>query len=123
MAVVGFILSTAGQAYCQDAGAGEKVFARCKACHASDTDQNKVGPTLKGLIGRTAGTLDGFRYSAAMADAGKGGLVWDEAALTTYLHDPRDVVKGTKMAFVGLKADKDVADVIAYLKQFSPVTQ
>ena len=84
-----------------------------------DVDQNKVGPSLLGIIGRKAGTHAGFKYSAAMSDAGINGVVWDEAALTTYLHDPKAFVKGTKMAFVGLKADKDVADVIAYLKQFS----
>lgn len=117
---IGLILPMAGYAFGQDAAQGEKVFLKCKACHVSDTDQNKIGPSLKGLIGRTAGTHEGFKYSAAMMDAGKGGMVWDEATLTTYLHDPKGVVKGTKMAFPGLKEDKDVADVIAYLKQFTP---
>ncbi len=117
---IGLVVPMAGYAFGQDAAAGEKVFAKCKACHVSDTDQNKIGPSLKGLLGRTAGSHEGFKYSAAMADAGKGGMVWDEVTLATYLHDPKGVVKGTKMAFVGLKADKDVADVIAYLKQFSP---
>ena len=117
---IGLVLPMAGYAFGQDAAAGEKVFAKCKACHVSDTDQNKIGPSLKGLLGRAAGSHEGFKYSAAMADAGKGGMVWDEATLATYLHDPKGLVKGTKMAFVGLKADKDVADVIAYLKQFSP---
>lgn len=117
---IGLIVPMAGYAFGQDAALGEKVFLKCKACHVSDTDQNKIGPSLKGLIGRTAGTHAGFKYSAAMADAGKGGMAWDEATLASYLHDPKGVVKGTKMAFPGLKQDKDVADVIAYLKQFSP---
>lgn len=120
LCIAGLILSSTGKAHAQDAAAGEKVFAKCKACHVRDTDQNKIGPSLKGVIGRAAGTHAGFKYSAAMADAGKGGMVWDEATLTTYLHDPKGVVKGTKMAFAGLKVDKDVADVIAYLKQASP---
>lgn len=120
MGAIGLVLPMAGSALAQDAAAGEKVFAKCKACHVSDTDQNKIGPSLKGVIGRTAGTHDGFKYSAAMADAGKGGMVWDETTLTTYLHDPKGVVKGTKMAFAGLKVDKEIADVIAYLKQASP---
>ncbi|WP_353641169.1 cytochrome c family protein [Mesorhizobium sp. WSM2239] len=110
-------LST-GQSLAQDAAAGEKVFAKCKACHVADTDQNKIGPTLKGVIGRTAGTLEGYKFSPAMVEAGKGGLVWDDATLTEYLKAPKTMVKGTKMAFAGLKKDEDLADVIAYLKQF-----
>ncbi|MGN7295518.1 c-type cytochrome [Rhizobium sp. SAFR-030] len=117
---VGMVISMAGSAFGQDAAAGEKVFAKCKACHVADTDQNKIGPSLKGVIGRPAASREGFKYSAAMADAGKAGMVWDEASLTTYLRDPKGVIKGTKMAFVGLKTDKEIADVIAYLKQFSP---
>jgi cytochrome c len=109
----------AGQAAAQDAAAGEKVFAKCKACHVADEDKNKIGPSLMGVIGRTAGTHPGFKYSKAMADAGAGGLVWDDANLTSYLHDPKAMVKGTKMAFAGLKKDDEIANVIAYLKQFS----
>lgn len=105
--------------FAQDAAAGEKVFAKCRACHTADANQNKVGPSLMGVIGRKAGTHEGFKYSAAMSDAGQNGVVWDDTTLTTYLHDPKAFVKGTKMAFVGLKADKEIADVIAYLKQFS----
>ncbi len=103
----------------QDAAAGEKVFAKCKACHIASEDKNKVGPSLMGLFGRTAGTHAGFKYSPAMMDAGKGGLVWDEAKLTQYLHEPKAMVKGTKMAFAGLKVDADIANLIIYLKQFS----
>ena len=109
----------AGQAAAQDAAAGEKVFAKCKACHVADEDKNKIGPSLMGVIGRTAGTYAGFKYSKAMVDAGAGGLVWDDANLTTYLHDPKGMVKGTKMAFPGLKKDDEIANVIAYLKQFT----
>ena len=110
-------LST-GQSLAQDAAAGEKVFAKCKACHVADEDKNKIGPSLKGVIGRTAGTLEGFKFSPAMVEAGKGGLVWDDAKLTEYLKAPKALVKGTKMAFAGLKKDEDLANVIAYLKQF-----
>ena len=103
----------------QDAAAGEKVFTKCKVCHVADQDQNKIGPSLNGVIGRTAGTHPGYTYSQAMIAAGKSGVVWDEATLTTYLRDPKAMVKGTKMAFPGLKKDEDIANVIAYLKQFS----
>ncbi|MBZ9702641.1 MULTISPECIES: cytochrome c family protein [unclassified Mesorhizobium] len=113
---VSFITS---QSQAQDAAAGEKVFAKCKVCHVADQDKNKVGPSLNGVIGRTAGTHPGFSYSQAMVAAGKSGVKWDEPTLTTYLRDPKAMVKGTKMAFVGLKQDQDIANVIAYLKQFS----
>nr|WP_245436988.1 cytochrome c family protein [Mesorhizobium helmanticense] len=108
-----------GQCQAQDAAAGEKVFTKCKVCHVADEDKNKVGPSLNGVIGRTAGTHPDFKYSEAMVAAGKSGVVWDEPTLTTYLHDPKAMVKGSKMAFPGLKKDEDVANVIAYLKQFS----
>jgi cytochrome c len=108
----------AGHAAAQDAAAGEKVFARCKACHVVDADTNKIGPSLKGVVGRTAGTREGFRYSKPMVEAGEGGLVWNDENLTAYLRDPKGVVKGTKMAFPGLKKDEELANVIAYLKQF-----
>lgn len=111
-------LAVGEQCRAQDAAAGEKVFAKCKVCHNADTDKNKVGPSLMGVIGRTAGTHPGFAYSAAMTEAGKAGTVWDEKTLAIYLHDPKAYVKGTKMAFVGLKTDQEIADVIAYLKQF-----
>ncbi|MER8502361.1 cytochrome c family protein [Mesorhizobium sp. M0904] len=123
-AIVFFIVMSvatviAGPSRAQDAAAGEKVFAKCKVCHVADKDQNKVGPSLNGVIGRTAGTHPGFSYSKAMTEAGKSGVKWDEATLTTYLRDPKAMVKGTKMAFAGLKKDEDIANVIAYLKQFS----
>lgn len=108
----------AGQSQAQDAAAGEKVFAKCKACHVVEDDKNKVGPSLKGVIGRTAGTHADFKYSTGMIEAGKAGLVWDDAKLTEYLRAPREMIKGGKMAFAGLKKDEDLANVIAYLKQF-----
>ena len=113
-----FAVSSASPSLAQDAAAGEKVFAKCKACHVPDVDKNKVGPSLLGIFGRTAGTHAGFKYSPAMMDAGKGGLVWDEAKLTEYLKSPKALVKGTKMAFAGLKDDADIVNLIAYLKQF-----
>lgn len=101
-----------------DAAAGKLVFNKCMACHNVDNDKAKVGPSLKGLIGRQPGTVEGFKYSPAMVEFG-AGKVWDEALLKTYLPDPKGLVKGTKMAFAGLKKDDEVLNVIAYLKQFS----
>jgi cytochrome c len=103
----------------QDAVAGEKVFAKCKTCHVVDSDKHKIGPSLQGVIGRVAGTAEKFKYSTPMIDAGKAGTTWNDETLAPYLKDPKGTVKGTKMAFVGLKSDEDIANVIAYLKQFS----
>jgi len=114
---VATFISNSSQA--QDAAAGEKVFTKCKVCHIAEEDTNKIGPSLHGVIGRTAGTHPDFKYSEAMIAAGASGVKWDEPTLTTYLHDPKAMVKGTKMAFPGLKKDEDIANVIAYLKQFS----
>lgn len=103
-----------------DAAKGEKVFKKCKACHAiGENAKNKVGPQLNNLIGRTAGTAEDFKYSKAMTEKGAEGLVWDEAALTEYLKAPKKFIPGNKMAFAGLKKDDDLADIVAYIKQFS----
>lgn len=116
----GLILLGAGSAVqAQDAAAGEAVFNKCKACHmVGEGAKNRVGPVLNGVVNRAAAAVDGYKYSKAMKEAGDGGLVWDEANLTAYLHKPRDFLKGTKMAFPGLKDDADVANVIAYLASF-----
>ena len=104
----------------QDIAAGEKLFGRCKACHAvGEGATNKVGPQLNGVVGRKAGALEDFKYSNAMTEAGEGGLVWSDETLAAYLADPRGFVKGNRMAFAGLKKEEDLANVIAYLKTFS----
>jgi len=107
---------TSGVATAGDAEAGKKVFAKCAVCHVVDKPQNKVGPTLHGVIGRPAGTVEGFKYSDAMKNS---GLVWDEATLDAYLENPKEHVKGTKMAFAGLKKPEDRANVIAYIAEAS----
>lgn len=113
------LLAQISSATAQDAAAGEKIFSKCKVCHIIDGDKHKVGPSLKGIFGRTAGTAEGFKFSTAMIDAGKGGLIWDDANMQPYLKDPKGTIKGTKMAFAGLKKDDEIANVIAYMKQFS----
>ena len=99
-----------------DAAHGQVVFNKCKACHTVDEAKNKVGPYLVGVFGRAAGTAQGFKYSQAMKDS---GITWDEQTLAEYLANPRGFIKGNRMAFVGLKNQQDVIDVIAYLKQAS----
>lgn len=95
---------------------GEKVFKKCKACHMVGPDaKNRVGPMLNGVVGRASAQVEGYKYSKAMQGA---ELTWDEETLTTYLANPRKAVKGTKMAFAGLKKEDDLEDIIAYLAQF-----
>lgn len=98
-----------------DATAGAKVFNQCKACHDVEKGVNKVGPTLKGVVGRKAAAVEGYKYSEGMIAKGAEGVVWDEATLTVYLPAPKAFVPGTKMAFAGLKKPEDVANVIAFL--------
>jgi cytochrome c2 len=103
-----------------DVAKGEKVFKKCKACHAvGENAKNKVGPQLNDLFGRTAGTAEGFKYSKAMIAKGEEGLVWDEATLSEYLKAPKKYIPKNKMAFGGLKKDDDLENITAYLKQFS----
>jgi len=99
-----------------DAAKGEKVYLKCKTCHDIDKGVNKVGPTLKGLVGRKAAAVPDFKYSEAMIAKGAEGVVWDEATLTAYLPDPKAFVPKTKMVFAGIKKPEDIKDLIAFLK-------
>jgi len=103
----------------QDAAAGAKVFNKCKACHAvGEGAKNKVGPQLNGILGRAAGSVEGYKYSKPMTEQGAAGLVWDQASLEAYVADPKGFVKGTKMAFAGLKKPEDIANLLTYLGTF-----
>lgn len=113
MIVLGAGLAMGSAAQAGDAVKGEKVFKKCKACHYVDKAKNKTGPHLVDILDRAAGSIEGYKYSKAMANS---GLIWDEATLTAYLKAPKKFVKGTKMAFAGLKKDADIANVIAYLR-------
>jgi cytochrome c len=97
-----------------DLAKGEKLFKRCKTCHSLEEGKKKVGPSLFGLFGRTAGSVEGYKYSKAMKES---GIVWDEETLDAYLTKPKDLVPKTKMAFPGLKKEQDRIDIIAYLKE------
>ncbi len=103
-------------AQAQDAAAGEKVFAPCKACHQiGEGAKNAVGPVLNGLIGRKAGSVENYSYSPAMKNS---GLTWDEATFADYIKDPKAKVPGTKMIFPGIKDEQKIKDLTAFLKQF-----
>jgi len=99
----------------QDAAAGEGVFKRvCSTCHnAAAEGPRKLGPTMHGVVGRKAASVEGFRYSTAKRDA---DLVWTPEKLSAYLLNPREFMPGTTMAYAGLKSDTDRANVIAYLQ-------
>lgn len=95
---------------------GQKVFKQCAACHkVGDGAKNGTGPVLNGIVGKTAGTAEGFKYSKPMAEAGAGGLVWDAARLAEFLKNPKGFMPKNKMSFNGLKKDEDITAVIAYL--------
>ncbi len=116
--IVGLVLlmSGTGLAQAQDAAAGEKVFSQCRACHQiGPTAKNAVGPVQNGLIGRKAGSVPGYNYSAANKNS---GLTWDEATFREYIQAPQAKVPGTKMVYPGLKNEQQITDLIAFLKQY-----
>lgn len=109
-------VACSGEVRAQDAVAGEKVFAACKACHQiGENAKNVVGPTLNGLMGRKAGSVPGYSYSVANKDS---GITWDESTFREYIKDPKAKIPGTKMIYVGLKDEQRTTDLIAFLKQF-----
>ena len=94
---------------------GKMVFKKCAACHSvSKGGGNKIGPALWGVIGRKAGSIGDYKYSKAMSGFGK---TWDFEGVNTFLIKPKDYVKGTKMAYAGLKKEKDRASIILYLNK------
>lgn len=107
-----------------DPEAGKKVFRKCAACHVIDSAANKLGPSLKGILGRTAGSVDGFKYSKAFQAANDKGLKWTDDALKAFVADPKDFVKDqigadtgrTRMAFPGLRKEQDVENLLAFMK-------
>ena len=101
-----------------DPVAGEKLFKDCKGCHeVGENARHKVGPHLDGIIGRTAGSAEGFKYSRALRQAGEDGLVWDAEKLSAYIQKPRDFISGNRMSYRGMADAKDRADLIAYLSR------
>lgn len=117
-----------------DAAAGEEAFGQCATCHVvADADGNilagkraKTGPNLHGVVGRQAGTVEGFRYGSSLVEAGEAGLVWDEANLTEYLMDPKGYLQTylddnrarSKMSF-RVREEADAANLAAFLATFS----
>ena len=113
IAIAGLLLAGfATDALAADSAAGEKIFkAQCGICHAVVAGQNRIGPTLFGVVGRPAGSVPGFNYTT---DHKKLGITWDAAALDKYLTNPRAMVPDTSMVYAGLKNDAERADLVAY---------
>ncbi len=110
-ALVGAVFSQ--PAWAGDAGAGKAVFqSSCSICHSVQPGQNKIGPTLFGVVGRKTGAVAGYSYSPVNSAA---DLTWDTATLDKYLEGPRAMLPGTKMTFGGVKDPTKRGDLIAYL--------
>ena len=100
-----------------DADHGKKVFKKCSACHSvKEGGKNKIGPALYGVLGRNMAGLEDYKYSKALMDFGKS---WTFDEMNSFLIKPTSYIKGTKMAFAGLKKEKDRASVILYMNQNS----
>lgn len=96
-----------------DAEAGKRAFIKCGVCHAVEKDVSKIGPSLHGVIGRKAGTLASYpNYSDQLKAS---GVVWDEKTIAEFVKNPRTFIKNTRMLFIGLKDDKEIANLLAYL--------
>jgi cytochrome c len=106
----------ASAALAQDVAAGKSSFNKCLACHAiGEGAKNKVGPELNGLDGRKSGTAPDYSYSDANKNS---GITWNEAEFKDYIKDPKAKVPGTKMIFAGIKNEKEINDLWAYVSQY-----
>jgi cytochrome c len=109
-------MATASTALAQDAAAGENAFKKCMACHSiGEGAKNKVGPELNGLDGRHSGSAPGYSYSDANKNS---GITWNKEQFLEYIKDPKGKIPGTKMAFAGIKNEKEANDLWAFISQF-----
>jgi cytochrome c len=92
---------------------GKKTFETCAACHSLKEGDNGTGPSLHNLIGRKAGTFEGFRYSGPMK---RSGIVWDEATLAKFLRNPQEAVPGNRMPFSGVTDEAALKALVQYLQ-------
>lgn len=123
--MVAVVMGVAGTAQAEGletaSARGQKLFGACKACHEIGVGaRHKVGPHLDGVIGRIAGSIEGFRYSSALKAAGEGGLTWTTEKLDGYLEKPKDFVPGNRMSFRGMPEKSDRDDLIAFLESQDP---
>jgi cytochrome c len=114
--IVAAMSTMSAMASAQDLDNGKSVFNKCRACHQiGEGAKNLVGPVLNGLIGRKAGTIEGFNYSDANKNS---GITWDDATFREYIKNPKAKIPNTKMVFIGLSDEKDAEDLLAFLKQY-----
>lgn len=99
-----------------DPARGERSFSKCSACHIIENPRTRMGPHLMGVVGRPAGSVADYNYSAAMRGAGANGMVWTEENLRAFLYSPKKLVPGTSMRFFGLWSEDEINDLIAYMK-------
>lgn len=115
LALVGVSWLVAGPALAEgDPAKGRKVFARCKACHVVDSEKNRLGPHLVGIVGRDAASVADFSYSPALQEA---EIVWNETTLDQWLTNPKGFLPGNRMTYPGLKKADDREDLIAFLRE------
>ena len=110
------ICCVASVAHTQDATRGEKYFEDCASCHTLARGENGVGPSLFGVFGRKAGTLDDYRYSPALK---RSGIVWSPQTLDNFIADPQKAVPTNRMPYAGMTNASERADLIAYLQKMS----
>jgi len=107
-----------GAALAQDIAAGETSFRKCQLCHdVGENAKNKLGPELDGLNGRKAGSVENFNYSEGLKSS---GITWTQETFTEFIKDPRGKIPSTTMLFPGIKDEKELGDLWAYLTQFGP---
>jgi cytochrome c len=107
-----------GAALAQDIAAGETSFRKCQLCHdVGENAKNKLGPELDGLSGRKAGSVESFNYSEGLKSS---GITWTQETFKEFIKDPRGKIPSTTMLFSGIKDDKELGDLWAYLEQFGP---
>jgi cytochrome c len=114
----GFLAASAHGAVAHNAEHGRAVFQRCEICHEIGPHaENSVGPMLNGVVGRPAGQLPGYTFSAAMQ---RSGLIWNDVQLRRFVASPAATVPGTRMRFAGLASNQDIDDLLAYLRGAAP---
>ena len=115
-ALIAFSTLIVGAAHAQDLAAGTKVFNQCRSCHqVGESAKNGLGPVLNGLFGRQSGSVAGYFYSEANKAS---GITWDDATFAEYIRNPKAKIPGTKMAYAGLRDEKQIVDLMAFLKQY-----